>query len=331
MPELPIAEAGVSGLPALAGGAVATVGTFDGVHVGHQDLLRRLTARAESCGLPSLLVTFEPHPLEVVNPSAAPLLLTPGSEKLEALAESGVTHVAVLPFTPKLAAYSATEFVERILLERFRMRELLIGYDHGLGRGREGDVALLQRLGSRHDFAVEVVSAVTVDSVAVSSTGVRRAVSYGEMSAAARLLGRRYGFSGQVRPGSQRGRTLGFPTLNIGLPSPRKLLPPPGVYAVLAHAARGSFGGMMNLGPRPTFGDTALSLEAHLFEATGDWYGADVRVDFVSRLRDTVRFESAEALAAQLARDAVDARRALTQVDERDTLRGSASNPPSIP
>src|SRR5262249_29359233 len=228
-----------------------------------------------------------------------------------------------------LAKYSATAFVEQILLERYHMRELLIGYDHGLGRGREGDATRLRALGERHGFPVDVVEAVLVEGAPVSSSAIRLAISYGELDAARRLLGRRYGFRGRVVAGEQRGRLLGFPTLNIALASPRKLLPPAGVYAVLAESPRGSFGGMMNLGPRPTFGDSALSLEVHLFDMTGDWYNLDVRVEFVARLRDTIRFDSPNALVAQLQKDEQAARRALTQVEERDTVRGSASNPSS--
>jgi len=317
-------------LPRLIDGAVVTVGTFDGVHLGHRDVLNRVVLRARERRVPSLLVTFDPHPLEVVNPSAAPLLLTPGDEKLEALSESGLDYVVVLPFTTQLARYSATSFVEEILLRRFHLCELYIGYDHGLGRGREGDLALLRRLGARHRFPVNVVDAVAFDGAPVSSTAIRRAVSYGELDESSRLLGRRYGLRGRVGHGDERGRQLGFPTVNVVLPAPRKLLPPVGVYAVLLQAASGTHGGMMNLGPRPTFNDSTLSLEVHLFDVRGDWYGSDVRVEFVARLRDTKRFESPDALVAQLRRDERDARRALTQVEERDTVRGSATNSSSL-
>ena len=323
--------ADVPTLPRLAHGAVATVGTFDGVHLGHRDLLHRLVARAAASRLPSLLITFEPHPLEVVNPPNAPQLLTPSVEKLVAIAETGVDYVVVLRFTAALATLGARDFIEQILLARYRMRELLVGHDHGLGRGREGDVARLQALGRERHFPVEVVDAVSVAGVPVSSSAIRRALAYGDLDAASGMLGSRYAFVGRVGRGDQRGRLLGFPTLNVELSSPRKLLPPAGVYAVLVDSAFGSFGGMMNLGTRPTFGDATSSLEVHLFDATGDWYGADVRVTFVRRLRDTVRFASVDALTAQLARDEQAARRALTQVEERDTVRGSTNNPSSFP
>ena len=302
-------------LPRLKNGAVVTVGTFDGVHLGHRDLLARLMERAAMRQLPSLLVTFDPHPLEVVNPAAAPPLLSTTDEKLQAVAETGLDYAVVLPFTRVLASLDAAEFVERILLERCCTRELLIGYDHGFGRGREGDVSLLRRLGQRHGFAVEVVEAVSVDGQPVSSSAVRRAVSYGDLERAARLLGRRYAFAGTVGPGAARGRVIGFPTINIALASSRKLLPPAGVYAVLAQSRRGSFGGMMNLGPRPTFGDSRFALEVHLFDVGGDWYGEHVRIELVRRLRDTVRFDSVDALVEQLRRDEAAARDALTQLE----------------
>lgn len=301
--------------PRLADGAVITVGTFDGVHLGHRDLLARVADRAARRGLPALLVTFDPHPLEVVNPSAAPLLLTTISEKLELVAESGLDYAVVVPFTPALASLDPAAFVERLLLDRYCVRELLIGHDHGFGRGRAGDIHMLRELGRRHDFAVDVVDAVALDGVPVSSSAIRRAVSYGDLDAASKMLGRRYAFSGHVVHGNERGRLLGFPTLNIALTSARKLLPPAGVYAVLLQSERGSFGGMMNLGPRPTFGDSKLSLEVHLFDMSGDWYDTMVRVEFVERLRNVVRFESPDALVAQLRADERAARAALTQVE----------------
>src|SRR4051812_16272062 len=224
--------------PRLSLGAVITIGTFDGVHLGHRDLLARVARRAAERRLPSLLVTFEPHPLEVVNPSAAPLLLTTTSEKLEAIAESGVDYAAVLPFTGALASLDPAAFVEKILLDRFCLRELLIGHDHGFGRGRAGDIHVLRELGERHDFDVGVVDAVVLDGAPVSSSAIRRAVSYGELEAASHLLGGRYAFSGRVVHGDERGRQLGFPTLNIALTSVRKLLPPAGVYAVYLRSER---------------------------------------------------------------------------------------------
>lgn len=293
-----------SGLPPDSPGTVVTVGTFDGVHLGHRDVLARIEQRARELSLDSVLVTFDPHPLEVVNPTAAPLLLTTEQEKIEVIAESRVRYMAIVPFTPTLQRYSAAQFVDEVLRHRFHVKHLVIGHDHGFGRGREGDVDVMRALGRERGFGVEVVDAVaTGDGRVVSSTLIRRAIAGGDLNHAAQALGRPYAVQSRVRRGDQRGRALGFPTINLESPPPRKLLPPDGVYAVRTQTPAGAFGGMMNLGPRPTFGDHQRSLEVHLFDADIDLYGAPVRVDFVERLRETRAFAGAEDLKAQLRRD----------------------------
>ncbi len=292
---------------------MCTVGTFDGVHRGHRLVLERLAESAKARGLHAVLVTFDPHPLQVVNPTAAPPLLTVGPEKSEVLAESPVDYVVVIPFTAALATYGADDFVDLVLRERLGLQHLLIGHDHGFGRGRSGDAAVLQALGASRGFGVEIVPPVLgSDGRSISSTTIRRAVAGGDLARAADGLGRSYSASGTVEPGAQRGRTLGFRTINIALPPAHKLLPPEGVYAVRVQTPRGAFGGMMNLGPRPTFDEAESRLEAHLFDADGDFYGMRVRLDFVGRLRETRKFESTEALRAQLARDEQGARAALS-------------------
>jgi riboflavin kinase/FMN adenylyltransferase len=304
---------GESGLPPNVDRTAVTVGSFDGVHRGHQDVLRQLVERARHLGVHSLLVTFDPHPLEIVNPAAAPPLLTVGEEKLEVLAESGIDYVAVVPFTHALAAYEAERFVDEILLKRFRMHDLLMGYDHGFGRNRAGDVNTMKRLGATRGFDVNVIPAVTsAMGQPVSSTAIRRAIAGGDLERAAEALGRRYSVGGHVAHGEKRGRLLGFPTINVPLTSARKLLPPEGVYAANVQTPMGPFGAMLNLGGRPTFGDSSVSIEAHLFDAAGDFYDARVRIDFVRRLRDTQRFSDVTALKSQLERDAVMARETLT-------------------
>jgi riboflavin kinase/FMN adenylyltransferase len=305
-----MAEQGFSDLNA---GSVLTVGTFDGVHLGHRAILTELETHSARTGLPAVIVTFAPHPLAVVNPTAAPRLLTPGSERLAEFASAGgPDHAVVIPFSTALASLSAESFVS-LLVGRYSMQALVVGYDHGMGRGRHGDVDALKTLGGRFGFSVHVVAARTDDrGIVISSTAVRRAVAYGELELARALLGRRYGIVGTVVRGSSRGRSIGIPTINLSVPA-EKLLPPDGVYAVRVSAAKGAFGGMMNLGGRPTFGETNRVPEIHMFDGSGDWYGDTVRVEFVSRLRDTIRFSGVKELSEQLSRDAESARVALTQ------------------
>jgi riboflavin kinase/FMN adenylyltransferase len=320
-----------SALPRARNGAVVTVGTFDGMHRGHTLVLDRTAERARQSQLASIALTFNPHPLDVVNPSAAPPLLTLWDEKLEALAQTTIDYVAVVPFTAELATFTPDQFVDRVLVETFGMRELLIGHDHGFGRGRAGDVESLRMIGRRRGFPVEVVPAVVgSDGAPISSTAIRRAIAHGDLARASDGLGRRYSFAGRVTAGESRGRLLGFPTLNLELASRRKLLPPHGVYAVQVEGRMGAFGGMMNLGPRPTFGDETITLEVHVFEAAGDWYHETVRVEFVSRLRDTVKFSGSTELVAQLQRDAENARAALTALVRPANLKASGTNTSSL-
>jgi riboflavin kinase/FMN adenylyltransferase len=218
----------------------------------------------------------------------------------------------VIPFTAALAALSAEQFVD-LLVDRLTMRELVVGYDHGLGRGRTGDVAVLRELGTTRGFSVHVVQAQTdARGKVISSSAIRRAVAYGDLDGATQMLGRRYSITGTVVPGSTRGRSIGIPTINLAI-AKEKLLPPDGVYAVRVFSTFGHFGGMMNLGSRPTFGEAERVPEIHMFGASGDWYGRDVTVEFVARLRDTIRFSGVEALVEQLKRDAEAAHIALTQ------------------
>jgi riboflavin kinase/FMN adenylyltransferase len=292
-------------------GTVITVGTFDGVHLGHQRVLEAIAARAREAGRTSVLVTFEPHPLEVVNPAAAPKLLTVGLERREILAQSGLNVVVFMEFTRELSQFSPQDFI-RLLIERFDLRELVIGHDHGFGKGRSGDVRLVRHLGAQLGFEVDVVDEVDVDSRPVSSSLVRRLVAGGDLGRARKLLGRPYSMTASVVPGAGRGRELGYRTVNLHLPNHMKLLPPDGVYAVWVEWAGGLSGGMMHLGPRPTFGESARSLEVHMFDAAGDIYGELVRVSWVERLRDVQRFGSLKELRKQLQRDSERARHALT-------------------
>lgn len=304
-------------LPWLERGTTVTVGSFDGVHPGHRAVLDEIALRARAAGRKSLLVTFEPHPLEVVNPAAAPPLLTTGAERREVLATTELDGVVFLRFDRALANLTPEEFVREVLLRRFAMRELVIGWDHGFGRGRSGDVETLRRLGARDGFLVDVVAPVELGHRPVSSTRIRRAISGGDLATARALLGRPYSLSGPVVAGAGRGRRIGVPTINLGGIPPQKLLPPDGVYAVWVEWRGGRAGAMVNQGPRPTFGDTGRSVEAHLFGVDADLYGEWVRVEWVERLRDVRKFAGPDELRHQLARDAEAARAALARDRER--------------
>jgi riboflavin kinase/FMN adenylyltransferase len=300
-------------LPRRTRGTVVTVGSFDGVHLGHQAVLEEIARRAEAADRESVLVTFEPHPLEVVNPQAAPPLLTTGPERREILAQTPLDLAYFLRFDRQVAGMSPEEFVRLVLLERCGMRELVIGHDHGFGRGRSGDVETLRHLGAVHGFEVDVVAPVDFGDQHVSSSRVRRAVAGGDLASAARMLGRPYTVSGVVGHGAGRGRQLGVPTVNLTEVPPQKLLPPDGVYAVEVEWRGGRAGGMMNQGPRPTFADGRRALEANLFDFEGDLYGEWVRITWVKRLRDVERFASVQQLKEQIERDRVDAQAALAR------------------
>ncbi|MEO8030984.1 MAG: bifunctional riboflavin kinase/FAD synthetase [Gemmatimonadota bacterium] len=298
-------------LPDWSAGTTVTVGTFDGVHLGHHAVLVEIVARARQAGRRSVLVTFEPHPLEIVNPQAAPPMLTSPEERREVLAETGLDYVVFLRFDRELAGYSPERFVRDVLVGRCGMKELVIGHDHGFGRARSGDVETLRQLGQTDGFLVDVVPPVETGGHPISSTQIRRAIAGGDLAGAARLLGRPYSVSGRVVPGAGRGRTIGIPTLNLGQVPARKLMPPDGVYAAWVEWRGGRAGGMLNQGPRPTFGEGSRTVEVHLFDFAGDLYGEWVKVEWVTRLRDTQRFASADLLQAQLATDREQARQAL--------------------
>jgi riboflavin kinase/FMN adenylyltransferase len=293
------------------------VGSFDGVHLGHQTVLREIDRRAREARRASVLVTFDPHPLEVVNPDAAPPLLTTGAERLEILAQSPLDYVVILRFDRHLAGLTPEGFVREILVERLGVRELVIGHDHGFGRGRSGDVETLRVLGSRLGFVVDVVNPVDFGGQPVSSSRIRRAVTGGDLASAAAMLGRPYSVVGRVERGEQLGRQLGVPTINLSQVSPRKLLPPDGIYAVRVEWREGRTGGMMHQGPRPTLQDGRRALEAHLFDFEGDLYGEWVRIEWVERLRDIERFESLEHLKKQMQHDRTRALAVLSRSQSR--------------
>lgn len=286
-----------------SGGAVVTVGTFDGVHRGHAAVLAEVRREAVARGARSILVTFEPHPIAVLRPEAAPRRLTTFGEKKSLLAKSGLDYVVFLPFTTELAELSPRSFVKDILIERLGMRHLVIGYDHRLGRGRSGDPEELRNIGAEIGFETEIVAAILIDGAPISSTRIRKALREGRVVEAARQLGRPYSFRGEVVRGDGRGRSLGFPTANLRLMDQNKLLPLEGIYAVTANIAGRTFQGVLHLGPRPTFPGATSSIELHLLDFDRDLYGEVVEVAFCEWIRGVSAFESVTALIEAMTAD----------------------------
>jgi riboflavin kinase / FMN adenylyltransferase len=289
--------------------SVVALGVFDGVHLAHRAILDTAVARARQGAGTAVACTFDPHPAEVLQPERAPLPITTLDERLALIAESGVALTVVVPFTPALAAIEPEAFVSEILAGRLGAREVVVGFNHRFGHGARGDARMLRELGARVGVHAEIVPPMNLDGTPVSSSAIRTALQRGDVTAAARLLGRPYFVTGDVVEGAGRGRSLGFATANVR--PERPLLTPPGVYAcrfVLDGAAHGA---VVNAGVRPTFEEKVFTIEAHLLDFSGDLYGRRARLDFVAHLRDERKFASVDALKAQVAADIAEARRAL--------------------
>jgi riboflavin kinase/FMN adenylyltransferase len=297
--------------------AVLTVGNFDGLHVGHQRIMKTVTGRARAFDGQAAVYTFEPHPRKVLAPERAPRLLTTLEQKLELLDAAGVDVAIVEPFDREFARLPAERFVREILHERIDPLEVYVGYDFRYGRDREGSMRTLTELGPHLGFSVTIVPEVKLGSRDVNSTRIRELLEQGNVSEAALLLGRPYTVRGRVVVGDRRGRTLGFPTMNVD--PDNEVLPRSGVYAGRVRfldagepAAGSSFGAVTNVGRRPTFGASERVLtEAHLLDFSGDAYGRRIEVTFEHALREERRFPDVEALRAQIAADAELARRKL--------------------
>ena len=298
--------------PADPEGCVATIGNFDGVHLGHQRMLAAVRRRAGELGLPATAVSFEPLPHEYFAAGKAPGRLQGLRDRLASLRANGVERLLLLPFGPALAGQEAADFVDEVLVGTLGVHHLVIGDDFRFGRDRAGDFALLERAGREHGF--DVVACETVDDGTgrISSSRVRAHLAAGELAAAAALLGRPYRISGRVVHGEKVGRTLGFPTANVALGGHRP--PLRGVFAVRATeiGSRRSWPGVANLGERPTIGGRKLLLEVHVFDGAPELYGHHLTVDFLHFIRGERRFDSLDALKAQIAADAGAARTALS-------------------
>ncbi len=278
---------------------VIALGTFDGVHLGHRQVIGAAVARARALGGTAVAVTFEPHPLEVLRPSATPILLTTLDERLALFEKIGADAALVLPFDLEFSRLSAETWLDEILAERLRVREICAGSSYSFGFRREGTAARLDEWGRARGVPVHLIPPVLVGGEPVSSTRIRSALWAGLVDEAARLLGRPYSLAGRVVPGSGRGHTLGFPTANLEI-SPRKVLPGRGVYATIAQVGGRRYGSATNIGYRPTFGGSSLSVEAHLLEFQGDLVGETIILAFVRRIRAERAFPGPEALARQI-------------------------------
>lgn len=300
-----------------------TVGVFDGIHRGHQHLIRQTAQAAAALGGKSGMITFWPHPLEVLHPERPVRYLTMLEEKLDLLAALGALDlVVVLPFTPALAHTSAGEFID-LLMNHLALRVLVEGADFVFGHNREGNMAFLTAYGQAHGFTVQTIDLQIADQQRISSTTVRTLLADGQVEGAAALLGRPYSARGLVMQGDQRGRLLGFPTANLGI-DPQKILPADGVYAVRVRAEDTIYQGAANIGVRPTLDGTRHLTEVHLLDVQRDLYGKELEVQFIARLRGERRFAGVEALQAQIAADVQQARLVLGQYAEREAERGES-------
>ena len=279
---------------------IVTLGTFDGVHLGHTAILDKICNIAKQENLESVLLTFFPHPRFVVNNDAEIKLLNTMSEKAILLGQKGIQNFIIHPFDKLFSELSPREFVAQILVKQLNIQKIIIGYDHKFGKNRAADFNDLIAFGKEFGFEVEEISAKQVDEVSVSSTKIRNSLLEGNISLANVYLGYSYMLSGIVVKGNQLGRTIGFPTANIEIPESYKLIPKYGVYLVTAIVNKKSIFGMMNIGIKPTLGENLLSIEVHLIHFSEDIYGQEIQVNVIERLREEQKFESFEALKSQL-------------------------------
>ncbi len=302
---------GLSGFPTLSN-PVVTSGTFDGVHLGHQKILRRIREIARSMNGETVLITFWPHPRLVLYPDEHKLrLLTTFEEKTKLLRQFGIDHLITIPFTHGFSQLTSREFIDKILVDTIGTRKLVIGYDHRFGKNREGSFEYLKTHHHEFGFGLEEISRQDVDEIGVSSTKIRQALETGNIAVANSCLGRPYELNGIVIKGQQIGRSIGFPTANVHIPNDYKLIPKDGVYAVEAMVGGSLYKAMLNIGNRPTVDGTKKTVEAHLFDFQGDLYDKQITVYLKSFLRDEQKFENLEALKSQLKLDQLAAKKEL--------------------
>lgn len=295
--------------------SVITLGSFDGIHFGHQLIIDSVVREAELLGGSSVLITFNPHPQEIIQKNGKIFhLLTTLSEKLDILQKTKLHKVLIIPFTREFSQMSAEEFIESILLDKIGVKKVIIGHDHMFGHNRGGSFGILHEYGKRNHFDVEVVQAQQLDGIVVSSTKIRMAIENGEISFANRLLGREYSLIGMVMRGDGIGHKIGFPTANIHFDHPKKLLPKDGVYLVRVIVDGADRFGMCNLGFRPTFNGVHHRIEVNIFDFDRDIYGSSISISFIERLRDEIKFASVDDLKLQLQNDRVLAKKLISNI-----------------
>ncbi len=284
--------------------AVVTSGTFDGVHLGHQQILARLKEISKKNNGETVVITFWPHPRLVLKPDDEKLkLLNTFEEKAELLKEQGIQHLLRIAFTKEFSQLSSLEFIKKILVETIGTKKLVIGYDHRFGKNREGSFEQLKLNCTEYGFDVEEISRQDIDDVAVSSSQIRKALEEGDVSTAKHLLGRPYSITGRVVKGDQLGRQLGFPTANLDIDSHYKLVPAEGIYAVSVSYANKTYSGMLYIGNRPTIDGTKRVIEVNIFDFNKDIYGESITVGFEKYLRGDIKFDDLEELKIQLQKD----------------------------
>ncbi len=292
--------------------ACVTIGNFDGVHLGHQLLFSEVVGRSKRCGGTSVAITFDPHPLQVLRPEGIKLIST-CEQKIELIEHAGIDVLVIIPFSMKMAAITADAFVDDILIGTIGVKELVVGYDYAFGKGRTGNIDFLKKQGKEKGFSVTVVDALHKDGMLVSSTKVRELVAAGKMAYARNLLGRFYQIRGEVQLGQQRGgKEIGFPTANLNMDR-EDLIPKMGVYVCQVVCAGKCYGGVLNIGVNPTFGEECLVAETHIFDFDQDIYGKPIKVNLLRFLRSEKKFSGIKELAAQIGEDVSQAKAVLKE------------------
>ncbi len=294
--------------------SVITIGTFDGVHKGHQQLIKRINQLAAQSNGESIIITFHPHPRLVINPNDDSLqLLNTAEEKIELLRHYGVNNVVMVPFSRSFSEQTAEDYIEYFLVKHFHPTYVVTGYDHKFGKNRSGDINLLLQMRHRFHYEVEEIKKETLDAITISSTKIRNALQEGNIKTANELLGHNYTLEGLVVKGLQNGRKIGYPTANLSIADNHKLIPRKGIYAVKVHYNNTQFGGMLNIGFNPTFGGTKLSVEVNILNFDKEIYGEKIKLELLEYVRDEKKFENVQQLISAIDNDKVNIEKILLQ------------------